>query len=69
MSNRYQVGLAEDVNVGQLDLEHRVQRRQAHGDEFGRVAAVVGVDLGANSTNIFPLEAAMHRGSILAYHL
>ena len=50
LSNRYQVGLAEDVDVGQLDLQHSVQRRQADGDELGRVAAVVSVDLGANAT-------------------
>jgi hypothetical protein len=31
--------------VRHLHLHHRVQRRQAHGDELGRIAAVVRVNL------------------------
>ena len=43
--NLYQVCFTEGVDVRQLDLKHRVERRKANGDEFGWVAAIVSVNL------------------------
>jgi hypothetical protein len=43
--NLYQVSFTEDVDVRQLDLKHRVERSQTDGNEFGRVAAIVSINL------------------------